>query len=88
MTTNRPPGLPEEHEKKSTFNPIVITLVCSFLLAGGSCFGALTTFNYNRGGSPWWFVFMALSLAATLAFVVVCLLLIVRTFRRANRKKE
>ena len=87
MATNPPPGLPEEHEKKSTFTPILITVLCSFLLAGGSCFGALMTFNDNHGGGAWWFVFMAVFLAATLAFVVACLLLIVRAFRRANRKK-
>jgi uncharacterized membrane protein len=87
MATNLPSGLPEEHEKKSTLTPILIALLCSFLLAGGSCFAALRTFKYNHGGGAWWFVFMAFFLAATLAFVVVCLLLIVRAFRGANRKK-
>jgi len=88
MTTNPPPPLPEGHERKSTFKPIVITLLCSFLLAGGSCFGALMTFNINGGGGgAWWFVFMALFLAATLAFAVASVLFIVRAFRRANRRR-
>lgn len=81
-----PPPRPLADERKSTFKPIVITLLCSFLLACGSCFGALKTFNYNRGGGAWWFVFMALFLAAGLGCVVACLLLIVRAVQGAIRK--
>jgi hypothetical protein len=83
------PSFPGGHERKSTFKPIVITLLCSFLLAGGSCFGALMTFNINGGeGGTWWFVFMALFLAATLAFAVALVWLITRAVLGAIRKKE
>jgi lysylphosphatidylglycerol synthetase-like protein (DUF2156 family) len=83
------PSFPGVHERKSTFKPIVITLLCSFLLAGGSCFGALMTFNLNGGeGGTSWFAFMALFLAATLAFAVASVWLMVRAVLSAIRKKE
>ena len=34
--------------KKSNYKPILLTLLFSFLLGGGSCFGFLTTLNMNR----------------------------------------
>jgi hypothetical protein len=88
MTTNPPSGLPEEHEKKSAFKPILITLLCSFLLAGGSCFAALRTFNYNSGGGTSWGVFMVIFLAAALTFSLTCVWLIVRAIRMAVDKKR
>jgi hypothetical protein len=33
---------------KSNYKPILLTLLFSFLLGGGSCFGFLTTLNMNR----------------------------------------
>jgi hypothetical protein len=33
---------------KSSSTPILLTLFFSFLLAGGTCFGFLGTFNVNR----------------------------------------
>jgi hypothetical protein len=88
MTTNRPTVLPEEHEKKSTLKPILITLLCSFLLAGGSCFAALRTFNYSRGGGGSWGVFMAIFFAAALGFIVACIWLTVRAARMAVHKRR
>src|SRR6516165_2951838 len=53
MTTNPLRALPEEPASRSTLKPILITMLCSFLVAGGSCFGALRTFEEeSRGG--WW----------------------------------
>jgi hypothetical protein len=40
------PSLPPP--AKSNYKPILLTLLFSFLLAGGSCFGFLGTFNINR----------------------------------------
>ncbi len=86
MTTN-PPVSPSQPENKATFKPIVITLLCSFLLAGGSCFGALKALKYNGGVGGWWLVFMALFAAATVAFIVACLLLLVRAVLNVLRKE-
>jgi uncharacterized membrane protein len=33
--------------RKSKYKPILLTLLFSFLLAGGSCFGFLSSFNLN-----------------------------------------
>jgi hypothetical protein len=33
---------------RSSYKPILLTLLFSFLLAGGTCFGFLSTFNVNR----------------------------------------
>jgi hypothetical protein len=40
-----PPGGP-------SYRPIVITLLCAFILAGGSCFGFLATFKTLEGTNP------------------------------------
>jgi hypothetical protein len=40
---NPPPPMPPV--KKSNYKPILLTLLFLFLLAGGSCFGFLTTTN-------------------------------------------
>lgn len=50
MTTNPPRALPEEPASRSTLKPILITMLCSFLVAGGSCFGALRTFEEASRG--------------------------------------
>ena len=49
MTTPPPIApVPEPGRKSSKVKAIVITLVASVLLAGGSCFGFLNTMNFNR----------------------------------------
>lgn len=51
--TNLPP-LRYPHSanpKKSSAKPILITLLCSILLAGGSCFGFLRTLDLNQNSS-------------------------------------
>ena len=37
--------------RKSNYKPILLTLLFSFLLAGGSCFGFLRTMNTQGGSS-------------------------------------
>ena len=34
--------------KKTNYKPVLLTILCSFLLGAGSCFGFLTTLNFNR----------------------------------------
>lgn len=85
--TVTPPSLPGEQAKKPTFKPILITLLCSLLLAGGSCFAALQTFNYNRGGGTLWGIFMVIFLAAALSFIVACAWLIARAVRMTIQKR-
>jgi hypothetical protein len=34
--------------KKPNYKPVLLTILCSFLLGAGSCFGFLTTLNFNR----------------------------------------
>jgi len=87
MTTNPPRALPEEPASRSTLKPILITMLCSFLVAGGSCFGALRTFEEaSRGG--WWRFFMAVFLLTAITFVTASLLLIVRAVRTSIQKKR
>ncbi len=51
--TTLPPLLPDVPEaKESRYKPILITLLCAYLLAGGSCFGFLSTLSMNGGSSP------------------------------------
>jgi hypothetical protein len=37
--------------KRSNYKPILLTLLLSFLLGGGSCFGFLSTLNMNVSSS-------------------------------------
>jgi hypothetical protein len=65
--------LPEEPAKRSALKPILITMVCSFVLAGGSCFAASRTNDLG-----WLGFFLGVFLLAALSFVITCLWLIVR----------
>ena len=87
MTPPPQPLSSGEQANKSTFKPILITLLCSFLLAGGSCFAALRAVKYSESGGSW-AVFMVIFLAATLSFIVACIWLIVRTVRMAVQKRR
>jgi hypothetical protein len=85
MTPPPPPLLPGKQAKKPTFKPILITLLCSFLLAGGSCFGFL---NKATSGGQWQNVFMDVFLIAAFSFVAACVWLIVRAVGIAIHKKR
>jgi len=61
---------------KSSYKPILLSLLFSFLLAGGTCFGFLNTFNVNwnstvsmvyAGG----FVFCVLTFLGSLLWLVI-----------------
>jgi hypothetical protein len=47
MEMNSTPEAPVT-STRSNYRAPLITLLCSFLLAGGSCFGFLTTLNFNH----------------------------------------
>ncbi len=61
---------------KSSYKPILLTLLFSLLLAGGTCFGFLNTFNVNQnspvsmvyaGG----YVFCVLTFLGSLLWLVI-----------------
>ncbi len=73
MNENLPSPLPPP---KSSYKPILLTLLFSLLLAGGTCFGFLNTFNVNQnspvsmvyaGG----YVFCVLTFLGSLLWLVI-----------------
>jgi hypothetical protein len=61
---------------KSSYKPILLILLFSFLLAGGSCFGFLGTFNVNRNSQmstvyAAGFVFCGLAFLGSLLWLVI-----------------
>lgn len=89
MTTNPPTILPKEPAKRPPLGPILITMLCSLVLAGGSCFAALRTLDASSNpGLSWWGFFMVVCLLAALTFVVACLWLIVQVVRISVQKKR
>lgn len=84
MTTNPPTVLPEEPTKRPPLAPILITMLCSLALAGGSCFAALRTFGADSSGLSWWGFFIVAFLLTALMFVVACFWLIVRVVRNLS----
>jgi hypothetical protein len=61
---------------KSSYKPILLSLLFSFLLAGGTCFGFLNTFNVNRNTpvSTFYaagFVFCVLTFLGSLLWLVI-----------------
>jgi lysylphosphatidylglycerol synthetase-like protein (DUF2156 family) len=62
-----PPG-----QRKSN-RPILITLLCAFLLGGGSCFGFMTTLNSHGGSSTANSAITIACLVFAIAFVVCAL---------------
>ena len=69
LTSTPPPA-------KSSYKTILLTLLFSFLLAGGSCFGFLNTPFLNRS-TPWsmicagGFVFCVLTFLGSLLWLVI-----------------
>jgi hypothetical protein len=64
-----PPG-------KSSYKPILLSLLFSFLLAGGTCFGFLNTFNFNRNSTvsmvyAGGFAFCVLTFLGSLLWLVI-----------------
>jgi hypothetical protein len=59
---------------RSKVLPIVITLVSGVLLAGGSCFGFLSTLRFNGGGSSVWPTIFACGFIGGVAAAIVALI--------------
>lgn len=73
---------------KSSYKPILLTLLFSFLLAGGSCFGFLNTFSINRN-TPWSMICaggFVLSLAAFLASLLRLVIKVLKDIIRGSRE--
>jgi hypothetical protein len=73
MNNNLPSAPPPA---KSSYKPILLTLLFSSLLAGGSCFGFLGTFNINRNTPvstvyAAGFAFCALTFLGSLLWLVI-----------------
>lgn len=84
MTTpasNLPEGTPAGRKPKTNFRPILITLLCTLLLAAGSCFGFMSTVRIGgsgNSGSPLVAeVFAVGFVIGALAFLVAFLVLLV-----------
>ena len=45
-------GLPQPPARKSRLVAVALTIFCGALLAGGSCFGFIGTFNINGPSKP------------------------------------
>lgn len=77
-----PPPLP-----RSSYRPILITLLCAFLLGGGTCFGFLNTLNMNGGSSTANSAFAIIFVVCALVFIGASIWAFVRWLKNANRGK-
>jgi len=84
MGTNPAPlNLP----KKPNYKPVLLTILCSFLLGAGSCFGFLTTLNFNRN-VPINGVFAVGFGICLLVFLGSILWLVIKAIRGAVKRPE
>ena len=82
MDTNPVPLNPP---KKPNYKPVLLTILCSFLLGAGSCFGFLTTLNFNRS-VPINGVFAVGFCVCLLVFLSSILWLAVKAIRQAVKR--
>jgi phage shock protein PspC (stress-responsive transcriptional regulator) len=71
--------------KRSSYKPILITLLCAGLLGAGTCFGFANTFNLNRKSSLVPMVFAAAFIGCVLTFIGSLIWAFVRFLQNANR---
>ena len=71
--------------KKPDYKPVLLTILCSFLLGAGSCFGFLTTLNFNRN-VPINGVFAVGFCVCLLVFLGSVLWLAVKAIRQAVKR--
>jgi len=84
MGTNPAPlNLP----KKPNYKPVLLTILCSFLLGAGSCFGFLTSLNFNRN-VPINGVFAVGFGICLLVFLGSILWLVIKAIRGAVKRPE
>ena len=62
-------GPPPPPARKSRLLPIVLTISCGALLAGGSCFGFADTLNFNGPSKPINTLFACGMIAGIVAFL-------------------
>ena len=85
-----PPASPTKF-KKSKLPPIFLTIVSGLLLAGGSCFGFLNTFNYKHDSSPISTIFafgFAAGVLAVLTGIVWAIVAVVLSLLRAKKEQS
>jgi len=70
--------------RKSNYKPILLTLLFSFLLAGGSCFGFLSSFKISSDSLAS-NIFAAGFLICVLVFVGALLWLVIKAVREGIR---
>ena len=78
---------PVKLPKKPNFKPVLLTILCSFLLGAGSCFGFLTTLNFNRN-VPINGVFAVGFGICLLVFLGSILWLVIKAIRGAVKRPE
>ncbi len=74
---------------KSKVVPILLTVVCGLLLAGGSCFGFINTLNFNGHSKPMNTVYavgLAAGVVAVLAGCIWAIVAFVRFLLRQNKE--
>ena len=72
--------------KKSGYRPILLTLLCSSVLGGGSCAGFLSTLNVNSNSSLSMLFAFAFGLCV-LTFVGSLIWLVVKAIRDAMKSQ-
>ena len=69
--------------RKSNYKPILLVMLCSFLLGGGSCFGFASTLTSN-GNSPMSSIFAASFLLCALVFLGSIVGIVVKAVRASS----
>ncbi len=70
-----PPG------RRANYKPILLVMLCSFLLGGGSCFGFASTLN---GNSPMSSIFAGCFLLCVLVFLGSIVWIVVKAVRESS----
>jgi hypothetical protein len=84
---NPPSSTPQGFQPvaRVSYRPILITLLCAFLLGGGTCFGFLNTLNFNGGSSVLNDVFAVAFVLCALTFIGSAIWAFVRWIKNQNR---
>jgi hypothetical protein len=77
------PGAPKP---RPPWAPVVTTIVCALVLGLGSCFGFLSTLNFNGGSSPLNTAFMLLFLLCAAAFLGGVVWAFIRLLNNSSRR--
>jgi hypothetical protein len=73
--------IPEPHVRKANYKPILLVMLCAFLLGTGSCFGFASTLSGNSSMSG---VFAASFLLCVLVFLGSIVWIVVKAVRESS----